>query len=162
MNSTSTAWPGPQGDTWDTLAERLENYPWDRWHQSAVVYTEWALAALPEVVAYANELSDTQLAALEADYQQIITNTARYGPYGGLHWSMPESHLWGFLRAFHVLKSGAKANLDTLWTLGGSVVRGAGLAAIAQGVAPCDAVDFISGPWLRAGHPLPRTDLIVR
>ncbi|MER5302174.1 hypothetical protein ABT039_22325 [Streptomyces lasiicapitis] len=152
---TSTVWPGSAGNAWDTAAVLLKSWAdsidWEGYVRAEQEYLQWAYAALTQVTVHANELPDTELAALEDDRRAHPQHP------GKSRFFSPRHHAARLVeqRSVHVVAA-TEANLRQLRTLG-IVTHDAGLAVVAQGLLPDpDMTEWLAGPWIRRGHPFPR------
>jgi len=152
----STAWPGPPGDAWEAANAKLQtwvdSYNWDDWYKAYQEHMGWAYNALTEITAYACELPDEELAALETDRRA-------HPDFHGKSMIRARSNAAQFTRRSEEIMAATQGNLTQLRSLG-IAPYDAGLAVVAQGLlhdldSPDDA-EFLAGPWIRRGHPFPR------
>ncbi|WP_328380697.1 hypothetical protein OHB13_38315 (plasmid) [Streptomyces sp. NBC_00440] len=155
-NTVSTPWTGPVSDAWDAAADQLQSWAdsidWAAYAQAEAQYLAWAAAALTELTAYANELPDAELAALRADMIAHPNHPGRPKTWCARY---SASRLVEHTSVRIVdLTQGNLAQLKKL----GTAARDVGLAAVAQGlIRDPEVTEFLAGPWIRRGHPFPRT-----
>jgi hypothetical protein len=155
-DTVSATWPGPAGNAWDDLADRLESWgdsiDWEGYVQAEQAYLGWAYAALAQVTAHANELSDAELAALEGDRRAHPDY-----PEGKRRTWCPRYDACNLVERGSVRVAAAtKTNLQQLSALN-IACHDVGLAVVAQGLLrDPDAAEWLAGPWIRRGHPFPR------
>ncbi|MCA1224104.1 hypothetical protein [Streptomyces sp. 8L] len=154
---TSTTWAGPQGDQWDKLDSDLNAWAatidWAAYQQAEEQYLQWAYKALAAVTAYACELSDEELQALEADRRAH----ADVYPAGKRRtWSPRYSAAKLVEHRSERIMRATQANMTQLRSFG-IAARDAGLAVVAQGlIRDAAVVEYLAGPWLRRGHVFPQ------
>jgi hypothetical protein len=153
----SAAWDGPTGSRWDELQERLDAWTdsidWTRLKNDEAAYLPWAFQALDRIAAHARLLSPADLAVLEADR----CAHAKRPDKPAVSW-VPRYDAWKIVcRNSARVAAATRDALAELRALG-IAAEDAGLAVVAQGVI-CDheKTDHLAGPWLRQGHPFPRT-----
>lgn len=129
----------------DALLARID---WPAYATAEHAYLTWAYRALADTTAYACDLPDAAIAALQADLNPYPDTKHRlWNPRARAADVAERNSTW--------IVEHTSGNLERLHHMGGWQLRDVGYAVLAQALVDPDVTAYLAGPWLRAGHPFP-------